>query len=188
MGVLGAFLKNQKSETGAATVATPATLQPDTPEKSQLSQLSQGADPEIHFYGCDEVAPAQSQAFANRMNREAEDAGLTSRWCACGSLASTAWHVAGRQTWRCDDCGHPDDADPPAAASRKQKNPAKAAKPVIKIDSKWTPDPAPEPSMEWWTAPVEGWADGRLVIRNMAEAAITDVDLKSGEARRAKGG
>jgi hypothetical protein len=49
MGVLGAFLKNQKSETGAATVATPATFQPDTPEKSQLSQLSQGANPEIHF-------------------------------------------------------------------------------------------------------------------------------------------
>jgi hypothetical protein len=131
--------------------------------------------------------PAQRQADASRVNKEAEDAGLTSRWCGCGQIASTAWRVAGREIWRCDDCGRPADADPPATDSRKPKKTAKAEKPVIKIDSEWKPGPAPEPSMEWWTAPVEGWAEKRLTIRNMATGLVTEIDLVGGSARQSKG-
>lgn len=42
-----------------------------------------------------------------RKNRDAQRAGLTDRWCACGSLASLAW-PCGRTSfadiWRCLDC------------------------------------------------------------------------------------
>lgn len=43
--------------------------------------------------------------FTTRKNRDAQRAGLTDRWCACGSLAPFAWPIGNqREVWRCLDC------------------------------------------------------------------------------------
>jgi hypothetical protein len=59
MGVLSAFLKDQKPIRHVATVATPATFRASDTQKSQLSQLSQlsqPSGPEIHKCQCGAVA------------------------------------------------------------------------------------------------------------------------------------
>lgn len=51
--------------------------------------------------------PDRNDNLSLRKNREAQRAGLTDRWCDCGSLATFAWPrrgTASRDVWRCIDC------------------------------------------------------------------------------------
>jgi hypothetical protein len=38
-----------------------------------------------------------------------------------------------------------------------------------------------EPKLDWWNQPVEGWREGRLVIRNIARDEITVINLRDAE-------
>jgi hypothetical protein len=53
---------------------------------------------------------------------------------------------------------------------------ASAGEPVLNVMN-----PEIEPRREWWNAPVEGWRDGKLTIRNIVSGVETTINLRSEE-------
>jgi hypothetical protein len=61
-----------------------------------------------------------SAGVAARKNHDARRAGMTDRWCDCGSLASFAWPIGDqREVWRCLNCARAEEVafnEPPPAS------------------------------------------------------------------------
>jgi hypothetical protein len=86
--------KIKKSEAGPATLATVATIRDEMPETVATVATVARANLKNHHF---QEAPATD---AVTQNREAAKAGLTDRWCPCGTMATVA---VGRFRESCDN-------------------------------------------------------------------------------------
>ncbi len=112
MGRWLALLANRESEKNVkcadnGTDETDKTLQRDVSSVLSVPALSVFEKP-----SGDESAVvidlsahlSRAQRIADRKNAETVQRRNTDRFCRCGNLAGRAWHVAGREIWRCDAC------------------------------------------------------------------------------------
>ena len=124
-------------------------------------------------------ARALSQQLANERNLAAERRGGCDRYCACQSLARLQWRDrrTGRLLWICDDCLDPATVSGPIISSRSWNTRRKPAPPAIELRHVRPPDECVRD--RWWEQPVHGWADGRLILRNMIRDACVEIELRS---------
>lgn len=120
--------------------------------------------------------------LANERNLAAERRGECDRYCACQSLAQAQWRErgTGRLSWICDDCLDPATVSGPIIPPRSWGSRQKPAPPAIELRHVRPPDESARD--RWWEEPVHGWADGRLVLRNMIRDACVEIELRSDPA------
>lgn len=91
------------------TPVTPATCQKHRVGKDVFGGVAEGVSEALPRPPFD---PAALQADADRRNREAATAGLSDRWCACGTMATVAvgrfradkGNPEGVVRWVCSEC------------------------------------------------------------------------------------
>lgn len=131
----------------------------------------------------DRYAPVEDRAFwqkvANERNLAAEARGGSNRYCACQRYSSTQWRdrKTGKLLWICDDCLDPAAVSGPIVLHQTYATRQKAA--LSPIELKHVPPPAEHARDQWWTEAVLGFADGRIIIQNMARDECVDIDLRS---------
>ena len=130
----------------------------------------------------DRYAPVEDRAFlqrlANERNLAAEARGVSDRYCACQRHSSSQWRdrKTGKLLWICDDCLDPAAVSGPIVLHRIYATRQKAAQPPIEL--KHVPPPAEHARDQWWTEAVQGFAEGRIILRNMAREECVEIDLR----------
>jgi len=118
------------------------------------------------------------QKLANERNLAAEARGGCDRYCACQRLSQSQWRdrKTGKLLWICDDCLEPHLVSGPIILQRAYSTRQKAAPPPIEL--KHVPPPDERPRDEWWTETVQGWAEGKIILQNMARGECVEIDLR----------
>ena len=130
----------------------------------------------------DRYAPVEDRAFlqrlANERNLAAEARGGSDRYCACQRLSQSQWRdrKTGKLLWICDDCLDPRVVSGPIILQRAYSARQKAAPAPIEL--KHVPSSAEHARDQWWTEAVQGFAEGRIILRNMAREECVEIDLR----------